>query len=267
MMKTETFKIEELAKEWTPEASWSVPTAHDKGTFLFPAFGPNNYNDAVRQVTASKLRLPTGEQNAFMLDEAYNSADEQVKNSPRTKFIRDIVMGNGWLWVPNVNIWTPKSGRNPGMYSVFDENGEGLSRVYTPEELEDRLSGSSTERRVRFSKDRKVAFAPLNTIKTRTRGHDRGTLAQEGEFIATYGVEGAEKLDNVAKVFIFKPYSYIIDNNSDKPIQSLSALCRGWYGGYDRLSAGFDADDYDRGGYVLPVSGSGISAEGTAPKK
>lgn len=261
--ETETSRIEEFAKVWTPEASWSVPTAQDEATFIFPAFGPNVYNEVVKQVLANKQRLPTGEQDAFMLDEAYNSANQEDKDSSRTKFIRKNVMRDGWLWVPQVNCWTPKNIKNPGMYSIFDETGEGLSKERNVAELEDRLSGGSTERRVRFSKDRKVAFAPLNTVKSEY--HKIGTLSQDGVFIANYGIEGAEKLDNIAKVFSYKSYSWIVDNTSDKLVQTLSALFGVFVGG--RLDAGFNASGSNWGGYVLSVSGSKISAEGTAPKK
>ena len=109
----------------------------------------------------------------------------------------------------------------------------------------------STERGVRFSTDRRVAFAPLNTI---TAGaHNKGTLSQDGAFITVYGVEGAEKLDAVAKVFSLKPYSWIVDNDSDKLIQSLFALGGGRLLGDGRLSADFDSNGNGRGGYVLSV--------------
>ena len=246
-------KIEELGKVWTPETNWRVPTVRGEATFVFPAFGPNVYNEVVKQVLANKQRLPTGEQNAFMLDEAYNSADKEVKGSQRTEFVRKNIIYNGWLWVPNVNVWTPRNISNPGMYTVFDENGEGLAVERSVAELENRLSGGSTEKGVRFSKDRKVAFSPLGLIK---KGyHDKGTLAQDGAYIANYGAEGSEKLDAVAKAFSFRPYSWIVENTTDKPIQTLSALDR--LG--DVVGSGLDAVFNAVGGrvgYVLPVSGS-----------
>lgn len=251
---TKTSKIEELGRVWTPEANWQIPIDSGEAVFVFPAFGPNNYDAVVKQVLASRQRLPTGEQSAFMLDETYNSADEGVKKSPRTEFVRKTIMNDGWLWVPQVNIWTPRDVKNPGMYSLFDENGEGLGKERDISELEDRLSGGSTERGVRFSQDRKVAFAPLNTITS--GNHEKGKLSQDGAFIAVYRVKGAEKLDEVAKAFGRKPYSWTVDNNSNKPIQSLSALggCGG-LGAY-RLYAYFYSGGADGSGYVLSVSGS-----------
>ncbi len=245
-------RINEIERVWTPEAIWTVPTAHGEANFNFPVFGSGAYDAVVGQVIRNRQRLPTGEKIAFMLDEAYNSVDEGIKHNPRVESVRKIVK-DAWLWVPSVNIWTPKSAKTPGMYAVFDEKGEGLSKKYTIEELENRLSGGSTDREVRFSIDRKVAFAPLTTIASGY--HQKGTLSKDGAFIAKHGVEGAEKLDNVAQVFSGRPRSWTIDNDSDRLIQTLSALDGGWYRGDDGLSAYFDSYGY-RYGYVLSVSGS-----------
>ena len=257
-------RIEEIARPaWALGASLGVPIKDEEVVFNFPAFGPDNYNGVVRKVLDNRQRLPTGKQTAFMLDEAYNSTNPEVKNSPRTKFVRDTIMRDGRLWIPNVNVWTPNSIRNPGMYVVFDENGQSLAKVYTIEELEDRLSGGSTERGVRFSRDGTVSFAPRNTIGS--GNHEKGTLAYDGAFIASCGIDGAEKLDNAANGFALEPYSWIVDNNSGNNIQSLSGLCRGG-NLVGRLVADFSSGGDLRLGYVVSVSGSSDSAEGTAPK-
>jgi hypothetical protein len=255
-------RIEELEKVWTPEARWTIPKAPGEPTFMFPAFGRGSYDNDVKQVLDAKQRLATGEQSAFMLDEAYNSVANAIKNSPRTEFVRQNIMHDRWLWIPSVNVWTPKDAKNPGMYAVFDEEGHGLNREYTIEELEDRLQGSDMKRGVRFSQDRTVAFAPRNTIKSKE--HEKGTLSQDGAFIAVYSPEGAEALDKVAENFALKPYSLIINNNSDKPVQTLSALDGSSIG--FRLNASFISGGLNGFGYVVSVSGSNSSAEGTAPK-
>src|SRR3990167_2417479 len=109
MTKTPSIsRVEEITKSpWTLEANFHVPIGEREVAFGFPAFGPNNYNAVVKQTLLNGQRLPTGEQTAFMLDEAYNSANPEVKNSPRTEFVRKDIMSGGWLWVPSVNIWTP----------------------------------------------------------------------------------------------------------------------------------------------------------------
>lgn len=244
-------RIEELPKPkmWTPEAKMYVPVRDVEVAFDFPAFGPGKYPEVMAQVLKAGQTLSTGEQTAFMLDAVYNSED--IRNHPRAKSVRGI-FENRWFWVPSVNVWTPKSDRNPGMYSVFDESGEGLSRKYTTEELEDRLSGGIIERGVRFSQDYKVAFAPLNTI----RAGSQDNISNDGAHIAVYRPDGAEKLDAVAKNFRFKPRSYIVENNTDENIQTLSALNRSWNLNDIRLNAYFNSNGDSRVGYVLSVSGS-----------
>jgi len=259
--------IEELEKVWTPEARFTIPQRLGETAFLFQAFGPGNYDNVVGQVMANKERganLPRGEQSAVMLDEVYNSDNPAITGSERSEFVRENIIRNGWLWVPNVNVWTPQDTKNPGMYAVFDENGQGLARTYTIEELEDRLKGADTERGVRFSQDRTVAFAPQNTI--RAGYHEKGTLSKDGAFIAGYGVDGSEALDSVAKQFSFKPYSWTVDNDSGELVQTLSALYRYRDLVSDRLDAVFDSYGSGRYGYVISVSGSDSSAEGTAPQ-
>ncbi len=219
-----------------------VPVRKGEARFVSPAIGPGTYDSVVKEVLARKLNLPTGEHDAFLLDEVYNSEVSDFKDSQEAEFVKKNIMKNGWLWVPNVNVWTPKNVKNPGVYVVFDEKGQGRDQKIDVSRLEDQLSGGSTEKGVKFSKDRKVSFAPLNTIKSGY--HDKGTLAQDGAVIANYGFEGAEKIDNVARTFSGKPYSWIIDNTTDQPIQTLSALDRNWSDG-GRLYAYFN----NLGGY------------------
>jgi len=250
--------IVELPRVWTPEARWGIQTPSGEAVFLFPAFGPGNYKDVVRQVLASEQRLPTGEQTAHFLGEVYTSSDERVKKSPRIDFVKKKVINDGWLWVNNLNIWTPKNIQNPGVYVIPDEKGLGLDNQITIVELEDMLSGGNTERGVRRSENRQIAFAPLSTIKSGY--HNKETLQHDGTFIANYGVEGAEKLGEVSNLFARKSYSWIVDNNSNGLIKSLSALDWYWYLVDSRLIAYFNSDG-GRRGYVISVSGLGSNAE------
>lgn len=188
-----TPKIEELNVAWRPEAKLSIPSAN--AVFIFPPFGPGNYTDVVNQALSSGQKLPTGEQIAFMLNEVYDCEKPHFLNE-RMSFMRNFIMDHGRLYVPVINIWTSTNdAANPGRYAVFDENGRGLTRGYTYEELEDRLSGGTTEREVRFSEDRKVSFAPKNTYDRNCR------LWKNGLFVGTYGAEGAEKLDRINSDF------------------------------------------------------------------
>ncbi len=126
------------------------------------------------------------------------------------------------------------------------------------------MRGGENWKGVRFSQDGTVAFAPQNTI---TAGeHKKGTLAQDGAYNAVYGPKGAETLDRVAEQFRLNPYSWIVGNRSDKPIQTLSALNRGGVVIVSRLSANFISYGDNRSGYVVSVSGSKSVAEGDALK-
>src|SRR3989344_810713 len=242
-----------------------VSIREEKAKFVFPPIGPGSYDIAVKEVLARGLKLPTGEQTAFLLNEVYNSNAPQFKDSSEAEFVRKNIIKDGCLRVPNINIWTPKRVENPGLYVVHDENGKGLSEKIDTNVLEDRLSGGSTERQgVRFSRDRKVAFAPLNTITAGS--HIKGALAQDGAYIANYGVEGAVRLDKVDARFALNPYSFVVDHTENDQIQSLSALDRYWLHSVG-LGADFISNGADGYGFVFGLAGSDLSAEGTAPKK
>jgi hypothetical protein len=265
-------KVEKLERDWAPDERWTILQASGEPVFQFPAFGPGTYDNVVGQVIANRERganLPRNEQTAFMLDVAFNSPDEAIRKSSGSEFVRRNIIRDGLLWLNDVKVWTPQSGKNPTMYSVHDEDGKGLVKIYTIEELEDRLSGGDVVKipngSVRISPDRTVAAAPRSTIQYGY--HEKGRLAYDGGFIATFkGVRETEAIDRVAEKLRFNPYSWIINNNSDKPIQSLSALDGVRNLDVVRLSASFVSSGYGVG-YVVSVSGLGSSAEGTAPKK
>mgnify|MGYP001615773326 CR=1 FL=1 len=114
---------------------------------------------------------------------------------------------------------------------------------------------------IRFSKDRKTAFANYSAVNSGS--HKKGTLAKNGFVIASYGAVGAERLDEIAKTFTINPHVYLIDNTVDKPIQSLSAFLRDWVVDV-RLSVYGDMDSGGRFGYAFGVLDSG---EASAMKK
>lgn len=211
-----------------------------------------NVGKAILSSQSPKLRLPTGEERAFELDRVYNSEDAEFRESPEADAVRDN-MKNNHVWVFNRNIWTSESARNPGLYVVFDSQAQGISAPFDLTELEDKLSGGTTERGVRFSKDGTIRFAPRNTFYL---GTQKGALADSGFVIANYGIEGAKKLDKVApKVGMGKPYIYGVSGNSE-PIQKVAALGHDW--GLDGglgLGGGWDDD------YLGFASGVRVSAE------
>ncbi len=227
-MNVQTLKprIERVAKQWTLGSYVLVPSLGELVSFAYPAFGPGNYKDVGGAVLKEKLRLANGRQNSSLLKEVYFSDDNEFKESPEANFIRKDVMKDRWLWVFNRNVWTPKNGENAGVYVQHDGEAKGMSETLSVSDLEDALSGGTTEKGVRFSKDRRTAFAAYNTMQAGSQ--DNATLAGNGFVIASYDVEGAENLARVSKAFTLKPYVYLVDNTGDKPVQSLSALNGGW---------------------------------------
>ena len=228
-----------------------VPHLNEEVRFSYPGQGPDNYCAVGYSILDKELTLPDGWQTASLLNEVYCSENPEFKDSPEANIIRNGVMNKRWLWVFNRNLWTPKSAKNAGVYVQSDSQGKGMSEILKISDLEDALSSGKTEKGVRFSEDGLTAFAPYNTMQAGS--HAKGTLAKNGFVLASYGVEGAEKLDNVAKTFAAKPYVWLIDNAGDKPIQSLSALDGGW-GGDGRLDViGYVGGIY-RVGFAFGVS-------------
>ena len=234
-----------------------VPASNGEVSFEYPAQGTNNYQGVADAILKRGLQLPTGNQTASLLHESYCGNDE-FKNSPEAQFIRKDVMKNRWLWVFNRNLWTARDAKNAGVYVQFDSQGKGNSEILKQSDLEDALSGGTTEMGVRFSKDRKTAFASYNTVTLETQKKE--DLAKNGFLIASYDIDGAEKLSKVAKAFTFKPYVWGITNDTGKPVQVLSALVRFWIEGDRLLVVGNCDGDYTNG------FGFGIRAPSEASK-
>ena len=227
-----------------------VPHKDSELRFEFPPQGPSNYQTAGSAVLQRGLYLPTGSETASLLHEVYCTNDKEFKESLESDFIRKNVIKNGWLWVFNRNTWTPKNVKNAGVYVQHDAQAKGISTPASISDLEDALSGGTAEHGVRFSKDRKTAFASYNTVSS--GNHNKGTLAKNGFIIASYDIDGAEKIDNVAKKFTFKPYVWTVDNTGNDNTVSLSALVRGWFDGYWLVVVG-DGGGVDGVGFAFGV--------------
>jgi hypothetical protein len=178
------------------------------------------------------------------------SDDNKFKESPEANFVRNDVMQNRWLWVFNRNIWTLRNAKNAGVYVQYDGEAKGMSETLSVNDLEDALSGGTTEKGVRFSKDRKTAFAAYNTMQGGSQ--DSVTLAGNGFVIASYDIEGAENLARVSKAFKLRPYVYLADNTGEKQVQGLSALIRLRYDDV-RLFVYGDTFGSNREGYAFGV--------------
>lgn len=188
--------------------------------------GPSTYAETGETILNNRLKLLSAPELVSLLHQVYCSQDNEFRQHPKTEFISKKVMQDN-LWVFNRNLWTPKNAKNAGVYVQFDEQVKGMSERLQTDQLEDLLSGGSVERGVRFSKDGKTAFAPYSSIPSGY--YSEGRLTQNGFVIASYGAEGAEKLNAIAKTFTPEPYVFLVDNSSESNTQSLSTLCVNWF--------------------------------------
>jgi hypothetical protein len=249
-MDTQTLKprIERFTKQWAPESYIHVPSLGELVSFGYPAFGPGNYQDVGSAVLKARLKLASGEQNASLLNAVYLSDDNEFKESLEANLLREYIIKNRRLWVFRRNVWTPRDAKNAGVYVQHDGKAKGMSETLRVCDLEDALSGGTTEKGVRFSEDRKTAFAVYNTMQGGSQ--DSATLAKNGFVIASYDIEGAENLAKVSGTFRLNPYVSLVNNTGKNPIQSLSALGRGWYD-FDMLCVYGGTDGSSRDGYTL----------------
>ena len=227
-MKTRT-KQESKAKIKRGITELIIPHENTVVTFAYPSFGTNTYRDVGKQILENNLQIPTSEQIASLLHASYCS---ELKDEPEFQNIRKI-MSDRWLWVFNRNLWTDK-----GVYVIPDLEAKGLSETLNENELEALLKNGKEINGVRFSKDKKVRFAPKDSYKDE--------LAENGFVVASYGKEGAEQLAEISTKFLsgFRVYGLNLQKGDTSQLRC-SAL--GGYGGYGLEVVGDDFDDYRRG--------------------
>jgi hypothetical protein len=193
----------------------AVPHESGEAFFAYPSHGPETYGNVGAQILTNGQNVPTGDQTASLVYAAY--CVPETNDEPEFKDVRKI-MRNRWLWVFNRNLWTPE-----GVYVVQDLEAIGRSQQLDTSELEKQLKGGKDANGIRFSRDRTVRFAPKGSYKL--GGHTPESLAKDGFLIASYGLEGAEKLGEVSTRFKYKPKTLGIEiQEEQKPELRLSAL-------------------------------------------
>lgn len=208
-----------------------VPYNNSTVKFVYPGEEPNNYTKVSQSILEKGLRLATGGETASLIYESYCSPE--ISESLEAKAIKEI-MRSRWIWVANRNLWTPE-----GVYVADDEKGVGRTQAFDINELEQKLVGSKEIKGVKFSKDGKLRFAPRNTYQSGEQSPE--DFEKNGFIIASYGIEGAEKLAEVSKKFSYKPRVWTVET-SDNPELRLSALCG--YGGSRLDASGGSLDGY-----------------------
>jgi hypothetical protein len=196
---------------------------HQKGQLaaIYPVLGPDNYRNLGNEILKRKQLVPTGDFTASLLHSTY--CDQEVKNEPETKQLRDI-MKNNYFYVFNNNLWTPK-----GVYVVQDPEAIGISQPLNENDLEKMLKGGKDINGIRFSKDKKVRFAPKESYKLGE--HTAESLSKDGFVIASCNVNGAEKLGEVSSTFKNNPFIFGLEIKEDqKSKQRVSGLGSSWGG-------------------------------------
>ena len=210
-----------------------IPHEGNYVTFVYSGEGPDSYRNALRRIFEKNLRPATGEETASLFYSIF--CDEKFINKSESKKIRGLLRNSptgNWLWVPNINLWTPE-----GVYVVYDEKGMGQDYKLDVEELESSLKNAKEIGGVKFSENGKIRFAPKNTYIVGQHsyyGNDKNhglysyeRFAENGFIIASYGLEGAKKLEEVTRKFQSDPCIWTID--VDRSEQKNSALFCGPY--------------------------------------
>lgn len=177
--------------------------SHENRTieFLAPCIGPEKYRSIGLAITDHNFKVPIGDYNVSLLHSAY--CDPRTKNDQISEYIR-AVMKDNWLWVFNQNLWTDR-----GVYVILDPRVNGRNDTFPLNELEQMVSvsnGATEVDGVRFSADRSVRFAPKRTYGFGE--HTPRALKRNGFIIASYDLNGAEKLAEVASTFNQFPVIY-----------------------------------------------------------
>ena len=211
--------METIAKLKTPRVERGrtrIVVPHEGGeiAFAYPSVDLDTYLNVGRRILENGQNVPTGDQMASLLHAAY--CDGSVKDEPELKDVRETM--RNWLWVFNRNLWTPE-----GVYVIQDLEAMGISQLLNQNDLEEMLKGGKDLGGVRFSQDGRIRFAPKGTYTP--GGHTPESLAKDGFMVASYGLEGAEKLGEVSAKFREEPYIFGVEVN--KPEQRVSALGEG----------------------------------------
>ncbi|MDO8516506.1 MAG: hypothetical protein Q7S33_00110 [Nanoarchaeota archaeon] len=190
-----------------------VPHNYNKeiADFVYPAVGPDNYQNVGNEILENKQFLSTGDYIASLIHSAYYS---NAVNEPEFQNIRNILKDSR-IWVFNRNLWTDE-----GVYVIQDSEAIGTSQSLNQDYLENLLNGGKEISGIRFSQGRKVRFAPKESYEFGE--HEYEDFAKDGFVIASFGIEGAKKLGEVSSKFIFKPITMGIETNT--PEQMISFL-------------------------------------------
>jgi len=208
-----------------------LDTHSSKGTvsFVAPAFGHSAYAKVGQQITEAGLVLPTMEQTASLVYDAWQNPDE--------KYSKDIIrkLRTNWLWGFNGLLYVP----NEGVYIQDRPDIQNGKVVMNQEDLVKKIE----------SNDESVRFVPFGFKRDSQSSLE---LAKNPFIQALAGEEGADKLASVADKYNLKPFVWTLDNVDNPTIRVASLGSGRGLGGWLDV----DGDDWvgNYGGYAFGVS-------------
>jgi len=223
----------------------------DSGAYFYPILFPDDYSIVGKALLDLGLKLPNGQQLTCLLDEFYRPETFDFFGSKKQHY--RMVDSRKELLVFNTNLWMPKCSKNAGVYVQYDSQARGMSEFLTADKLEEALIWATNEGGVRLSKDGKTAFAPYSTVKLGQNNPEE--LVRNGFIIASFGLEGVEKLERVSRKF--KDYPRVVSRfmhrimhgDESLPVQSFSKL----YGFYQSDNLIISGDELVPQGYAFGV--------------
>ncbi len=170
-----------------------VPHDSREITFALPGVGPGMYQENRKKLLGRGLRIPTGDEVASLLHAIY--CNPEIKNKPEGISEIEYDQLGETINIFNINLWTSK-----GTYILQDLKASGSDKNVEIDDLESMLIGGTEIEGIRFSKDKRVRFAPKDTHILGEQDPEK--IAENGLIIANYGIEGAKKISEVASIYL-----------------------------------------------------------------
>jgi len=169
-----------------------VPHEGSEIEFRYP-FQKNNYGYSYTGslILEQNLELPYGDHNASLVHSIFCLG---LKNEPEFKdFRQSLISFQRTIWAPE------------GLYVLNDPKADTLDRFGSIDpsrlsEIRKSIESGVEHSGVIFSKDGKTRFAPSKTftpINIWESSKDYNSLINQGDLIASYGLEGVKKLAEV----------------------------------------------------------------------
>jgi len=169
--------------------SSNIILPEEKLNFFYKSGSKGSYLGKGREILDEDLEIPTGDQLASLIHAIYFS---EIKDEQEPKDLKNKKMTDGFLYIFNRNIWRPE-----GVYVIHDPKARGLAEEFDMQSLEKKVNQGNNIEGVLINEKEKIRFAPKNTYKF--GDVDSEGLAKDGFVMATFGVDGAKKIAEVAR--------------------------------------------------------------------